>query len=164
MTSVRDQNVKGEILIQKGNEMSVQIAPTNSLIRVRGSASLQEAAQMMCDMSMGALGVDDADHDFLGLITERDVMWAVAQGKDPFETQVKQIVNDFPVIVEGPLSIEEAAERMGAAHIRHLIIREPKGLRVLSMRDVLLLYLRSQVAGGSRRVASASELRKMFDI
>src|SRR5680860_1029417 len=77
--------------------MKSQVVPTRSLIRIRGSASIQEAAQLMCDMSMGALGVDDVEHEFLGLVTERDLMWAAALGKDPIETPVKEIVNDFPI-------------------------------------------------------------------
>ena len=141
--------------------MSGQVA-TRSLIRMRKSASIQEAARLMCDMSMGALGVDDDEHGFVGLITERDLMWAVAQGKDPLETRVKEIVNDFPIVVDAPISSEEAARRMISGHVRHLIIRDNDDLRILSMRDLLTRFVNSPTAEGSTQAASGKELHRMF--
>lgn len=99
---------------------------------------LKGAAQLMCDMSMGALGVNNPDHNFIGLITERDLMWAVAQGKDPFETRVKDVVNDFPIVVDAPISADDAARRMMSGHVRHLIV------------------------GDGSHTASTCEMRRMF--
>ncbi|MGH2729042.1 MAG: CBS domain-containing protein [Actinomycetota bacterium] len=142
--------------------MSTQPAPTHPLIRIRESASIQEAAQLMCDMSMGALGVDGADHQFVGLITERDLMWATAQGKDPFQTLAKEIVNDFPIVVDGPLSSAESARRMIEGHVRHLIVHQSGNLRIVSMRDLLPDCLSLSDVTAPAHAASASELRMMF--
>src|SRR5665809_136325 len=98
-------------------------------------ATLEEAARLMCDMSMGALGVDDADHHFVGLVTERDLLWAMAQGKDSGQTTVGDVVNDFPLVVHGPISSAKAAERLMSAHVRHLRVpapHPPHALRVVS--------------------------------
>ncbi|HZJ51737.1 MAG TPA: CBS domain-containing protein [Actinomycetota bacterium] len=144
--------------------MKSQVVPTRSLIRIRGSASIQEAAQLMCDMSMGALGVDDVEHEFLGLVTERDLMWAAALGKDPIETPVKEIVNDFPIVVDGPITGEVAARRMRSGHIRHLIVRETEDLRIVSMRDLLPDCLDGLDSTTPGHMASASEMGKMFGV
>lgn len=135
---------------------------TSSLIRIRGSASLQEAAHLMCDMSLGALGVNDNDHRFVGLITERDLMWALAQDKNASTTLVRDVVNDFPIVVYGSITAEEAAEKMMAGHVRHLVIRQPEGLRIVSMRDLLELFLTDAGSPASAHAVSASELHMMF--
>ena len=142
--------------------MSAHVAPTHSMIRIRGTASIQAAASLMCDLSRGALGVDGPDHEFIGLITERDLLWALAQGKDPIETAVKEVVNDFPIIIDGPISPIQAAKRMRAGHVRHLIIRYHEDLHVLSMRDLLSEFLDELGSAGVEHPASLSELRQMF--
>jgi len=132
-----------------------------SLIRIRASATLEDAARLMCDMSMGALGVDDANHRFVGLVTERDLLWAMAQGKDPGQTSVSDVVNDFPIVADGPISSEKAAERMMSAHVRHLLVREGGRLGIVSLRDVVRELL-VETSSTSTHPASAAELRRMF--
>jgi signal-transduction protein with cAMP-binding, CBS, and nucleotidyltransferase domain len=132
-------------------------APTHPLVRIRSSATIREAAQLMCDMSMGALGVDDANHQFLGIYTERDVMWNVAQGRD-HSTPLSEVLNDLPVIVEGPLTSLEAAIHMLDAHVRHLIVREGDQLRIVSTRDLV----REDVAKGGEASLSHTEMAHMF--
>ena len=141
--------------------MDAETLTTRSLIRIRESAALEDAARLMCDMSIGALGVDDADHRFIGLVTERDLLWAMAQGKDSALTTVGDIVNDFPIVVDGPISSEKAAERMMSAHVRHLLVREGDRLGIVSLRDVVR---RSLVDSSSTcsHTASSAELRRMF--
>ena len=133
-------------------------APTHPLVRIRSSATIREAAQLMCDMSMGALGIDGPHHEFAGIYTERDLMWNVAQGKDP-GTRLTEVLNDFPVIVEGPLSSLEAAIRMLDAHVRHLIVREGGELRIVSSRDLV----RDDVSRGVGETSLAhTEMAHMF--
>lgn len=110
---------------------------THPLISIRASATVQEAARLMADASIGAVGVLDPERRFVGIITERDLSWFVAQANDAAETRVGEIVNDFPVVIDGPLRDEEALERMRTARVRHLIVREADDFRIVSMRDYL---------------------------
>lgn len=137
-------------------------APTQPLIRMDGTASIEDAAHLMCDMSMGAMGVDGPDGSFIGLVTERDILWAVAQGKDGSTTQLVDILNDFPIIVEGPLSTDAAARKMRQGHVRHLIVRQDGGLRIVSMRDLLVAYLDVSGSEGAEHLASLMEMYRMF--
>ena len=141
--------------------MKSQRMTIRSLIRIRGSATLQDAARLMCDMSMGAIGIDDDEHRFVGLVTERDLLWAVAQGKDPTKTRVEAIVNDFPIVVDGPILSDEAAERMMSAHVRHLLVREADRLGVVSLRDVVRCSFPNP-SSVHEPPASTSEMRRMF--
>ena len=132
---------------------------TRSLIRIRASATLEDAARLMCDMSMGAVGVEDEDEHFVGLVTERDLLWAMAQGKDPGGTIVSDVVNDFPIVVDGPITSEEAADRMRSAHVRHLLVKENDRLGIVSLRDVVNGSLPDD---SPPPPASSAEMRRMF--
>lgn len=112
---------------------------THPLVSIRADASVQEAARLMADCSMGALGVLDSDKRFSGIVTERDLSWFVAQAKDPCATAVGEIANDFPVVMDGPATDEAILERMRTARIRHLIVREGDDFRIVSIRDYLSL-------------------------
>lgn len=111
---------------------------THPLISIRSSATVQEAARLMADCSIAAVGVLDKDRKFAGIVTERDLSWFVAQGKDALETTVGEITNDFPVVVEGPIDDSAALERMRKARVRHLIVHEANDFRIVSMRDYVL--------------------------
>lgn len=110
---------------------------SHPLISMRDTAEVVEAARLMSDCSMGAIGVLGADKRFSGIFTERDLLWLVAQRRDPACVELREVVNDFPVVIEGPISQREALERMKQAHIRHLIVREGDDYRIISMRDVV---------------------------
>lgn len=110
---------------------------THPLISIRSEATVQDAARLMADCSIGALGVLDPDKRFIGIVTERDLSWFVAQAKDSQETTVGEIANDFPVVVEGPIDDAKAIERMRSARVRHLIVRGGDDYRIVSMRDYL---------------------------
>ena len=114
------------------------IVETRPLISMHPTASVQEAAQMMNDCSIACLGVLDKNKNFAGIVTERDITAFVARGKDPTESRVSEIVNEFPVVMDGPVSDESAIERMRSAHIRHLIVRNGGAFRILSMRDLMV--------------------------
>jgi CBS domain-containing protein len=101
------------------------------------SASVQEAAQLMNDCSIACVGVLDDEKNFAGIITERDITAFVSRGQNPTSSLVAEIVNDFPLVVEGPVSDEAAMERMRSAHIRHLIVNDGGEFRILSIRDFL---------------------------
>ncbi|MGI8774501.1 MAG: CBS domain-containing protein [Actinomycetota bacterium] len=108
---------------------------THPLISIHSEATVQEAARLMADCSMGAVGVVGANKEFAGIVTERDLSWFVAQAKDAAAIKVAEIVNDFPVVVEGPIEDADALERMRTARIRHLIVREGDEFRIVSLRD-----------------------------
>ena len=117
--------------------MSTASVETHPLISIRQDATVQEAAQLMADCSIGAVGVLGADKRFVGIVTERDLAWFVAQARDAAGTSVAEIVNDFPVVVDGPIGDQRALERMRSAHVRHLVVRENGDFRILSIRDFL---------------------------
>lgn len=110
---------------------------THHLISVRSSATVDEAARLMDDCGLGALGVLDADKKFAGIFTERDLTHLVATAKNPQEIRMAEVLNDFPVVVDGPITFAEAAEQMENSHVRHLVVLEDGDHRIISMRDLI---------------------------
>ena len=136
---------------------------TQSLISIRETAPIKQAAELMSDLSIGALAINNCEQDFVGLLTERDLLWAVGCGKNPYETKVADVMNDFPVVVEGPLTFEETARRMTSSHVRHLIVRQDGELRVVSMRDVVRELVDDEMVL-AEHVASVAEMRRWFNL
>jgi CBS domain-containing protein len=61
----------------------------------------------------------------------------VALARDPAETVVSVIATFSPVVIDGPISDEEALERMRIARVRHLIVRVGADFSIVSMRDLI---------------------------
>lgn len=101
------------------------------------TATLEEAAAAMVRESTGSLGVMD-DSKLAGIITERDVLRAAAEGVDLGGSTVADWMTPEPDTVGPDIPVEEVAEWMLAAGYRHLpVLEEGKLLGVASIKDVL---------------------------
>jgi CBS domain-containing protein len=84
----------------------------------------------------GSLLVVDDDR-LTGIITERDVLRAVALGVDLGAATVNEAMTVEVFTVPPDMSLREAAREMAARWIRHLpVVEEGRLLGVVSMRDV----------------------------
>jgi CBS domain-containing protein len=73
-----------------------------------------------------------------GVITERDVLRAIADGTDLDEGRVGDWMTPDPVAVERATPLDDACELMIDRGVRHLLVREGEELvGVLNMRDVV---------------------------
>ncbi len=99
--------------------------------------TLRQAAQRMFAAEMGSMGVV-AGPTLIGIITERDLLRAVAQGADADDTTVGDWMTS-PVDTFSPLTeVEEAAVWLLETGYRHLpVVEDGRLLAILSMRDLL---------------------------
>ncbi len=73
-----------------------------------------------------------------GVITERDVLRAIAEGTDLDAAKVGDWMTPDPVAVERATPLEDACDLMIDRGVRHLLVREGDDLvGVLNMRDVV---------------------------
>lgn len=105
------------------------------------TATLRAAAEAMASDSVGLLVVVDT-RGVLGVISERDIVTAVADGADLDDERVRdRIVDDIVTIDEGA-SVADAAATMAAAEIRHLAVsRRGDIYGVVSVRDIVNVLL-----------------------
>ena len=107
--------------------------------RVCGPAtSLREAAVAMHERGHGSLGVVDG-MKLLGLITERDLVRAMANGADLDQSTVSSFMSRDPDIFSPEFDVWEAAEWLAESGYRHLpVVEDGTLLGIISIRDLLL--------------------------
>jgi CBS domain-containing protein len=73
----------------------------------------------------------------IGLITEADIVHAVADGRDVNETRIHDVMSTAPTVVTTRTGIRDAAETMLAGHFRHLPVVNDSGLAgIVDVRDI----------------------------
>ena len=96
--------------------------------------------------------------DVIGVVSERDIVRAVAEGLDLDRTTVADIASRRLVWLDADDNIGDAAEEMMEDYVRHVLVRDEGGLvGVLSMRDVLSAY--SVTTRGESRLIRPPSLR-----
>lgn len=98
---------------------------------------LAAAAASMRSRGVGALVVMDDDR-LVGILTERDLLRAMADGLDPRATPVSACMTARPQTVSVEDTSEGAARRMVDLGVRHLpVVEDGRVVGVISARDLL---------------------------
>jgi signal-transduction protein with cAMP-binding, CBS, and nucleotidyltransferase domain len=115
------------------------------VVTIEPGRSVREAARLMQDNVIGSVVVHEGGRA-VGIMTERDVLRAVAEGRDVEQTSVDDLMTKN-LVTGGPnWDVVVAASVMTAHRIRHLVVQEQdRVLGVLSLRDVLSTFLPEQV-------------------
>jgi CBS domain-containing protein len=116
--------------------MRVSEIMTNAAVIDQADDTLAEAARKMWQQQTGSLLVMDGE-DLVGIVTERDVLKAVAAGVKLDETRVSEVMTKDLVTVGPGTSLREAAKIMTDRWIRHLpVLDGGKLVGVMSQRDL----------------------------
>ncbi len=113
-------------------------APTAT---VRPSATLREATHSLAADGLGLLVVVDPN-GVHGVLSERDVIRAVAEGGDLDEERVRDHATEEIVTVADTTSVLDAATAMTAAEVRHLAVTQGENIiGVVSVRDLVAVFV-----------------------
>ena len=97
-------------------------------------------AQRLAAEVVGALVVIDGDR-VVGIISERDVVRAVASGLDLESTAAADLSTSQVVTCRSDATIQVAAELMMEHYVRHLLVEDRDGpVGMVSDRDLLGAY------------------------
>jgi CBS domain-containing protein len=109
---------------------------TGAAVTDQPDDTLDEAASKMWKQQTGSLLVMDGE-DLVGILTERDVLKAVATGVNTRETRVSEVMTKDLITVGPQTSLREAAKVMADRWIRHLPVMDGgKVVGVVSQRDL----------------------------
>ena len=99
--------------------------------------TLAQAASKMWEEQTGSLLIIDAEGGLGGIVTERDILKAVANGLDPATTTVKEVIGSDPITIHPGATLREAAKAMTEHWIRHLpVLDNGKLVGMISQRDL----------------------------
>jgi CBS domain-containing protein len=105
------------------------------VLTVEPSDTIGEAAEKMIAASVGAVVVLEDMVRIVGIVTERDLLRAVASRARAAEARVRQWMTSDPVTIEPETSIEDAAEIMFTRNFRHLpVVKDGRPLGIVSLR------------------------------
>lgn len=107
------------------------------LLTVDCKATLRRASKVMTDRGVGCAVVIDKEK-VAGIITERDILHAVAQEQNVDETTVDQVMTAEVVSGAPGWNVLKAVKTMTDGGFRHLLVMEmddPVG--IVSLRDLM---------------------------
>jgi CBS domain-containing protein len=105
------------------------------VLTVEPSDTIGEAAEKMNASNVGAVVVMEDMVRIVGIVTERDLLRAVASRARAAEARVRQWMTPNPVTVDPDLTIAEAAKIMFDNNFRHLpVVKDGRALGIVSLR------------------------------
>jgi CBS domain-containing protein len=118
--------------------MQLRDVMTHQVEVVRPGAAVQEAAALMRDLDVGSLPVCDGTR-LQGMVTDRDItIRATADGRDPRQTPVREVMTSELFYCFEDQPVEEAASLMEEHQIRRLPIlnRQKDLVGIVSLGDL----------------------------
>ncbi|HUR32307.1 MAG TPA: CBS domain-containing protein [Vicinamibacterales bacterium] len=115
-----------------------EVMQPSFLFRVSSASPVSWAVRVMTENNIGIVAVMD-DHALVGVLSERDVVRrVVAQGLDPAQTKVAEVMTSDVVLGDADEDCRMAMLKMDRANIRHLpIISGGQVVSMLSVRDLM---------------------------
>jgi CBS domain-containing protein len=125
--------IVNRILSLKGREVAT----------IEPGRSLSEAARVLAERRIGALLIVDGDRPVGGIISERDIVRAVAMhGAKALDEPVSRFMTEKVVTCTGETSINDVMELMTQQKFRHIPVVESGRLSgIVSIGDVVKLRL-----------------------
>jgi CBS domain-containing protein len=132
--------------------MHVRDAMTMAVLAVGPEHTLRQTAQLMMTRRVGSAVVVDPDGEGVGIVTERDILYAIGRGLDP-DTERTAAHITWDVVYAGPTwTLEEAANAMVRGGFRHLVVLDgDEVLGIISVRDIVRAW-----TGDGRSVTTAA--------
>ena len=121
--------------------MRVRDGMSTMVLTVGPGHTLRQAAQLMSARRTGSAIVVDPDGAGAGIITERDILKALAAGLDPDAERTAGHIT-WDVVYAGPSwTLDEAAAAMVRGGFRHLVVLDgDEVLGVISVRDIVRVW------------------------
>jgi CBS domain-containing protein len=121
---------------------------SDQVVSVGPTHSLRDASRFMADRSVGSVVVIDTDAHGPGILTERDVVRAIAAGLDVDEAKSGEHLTYEAAYADPSWTLEEAAATMRRGGFRHLVvIQDADVVGIISMRDIVRAW--APTSGGT---------------
>jgi CBS domain-containing protein len=117
--------------------MTIRELIGGEVIWVPPDETIRSAAAAMKSNGVGSVAVE-VDGALEGILTERDILDAVADGADLDQARVDEWMTPYPDSMDPDMSVPEAADWMLASGYRHIpVVDGSRVLGMISIKDVL---------------------------
>ncbi len=128
---------------------------TERLESVGTGETVEDAARKLLQSPTGAVAIFDDEQRFQGILTDHDVVRAMAAGLDPIHTEVGAIAEGTAIVAVTPDdSLDDAARTMEDTNVRRVPVVD--GAKVVGMLTQAELALSLPDAKAGRLVKSLS--------
>ncbi|OBH85299.1 histidine kinase [Mycobacterium scrofulaceum] len=126
--------------ISPAGSLPIATITGDPVARVPVNATIADVARAMVTCDVGAIVIGD-DPRPAALVSERDIVRAVAAGRNPATTPVSEVASTKLVWCDADASVDRVAARMMDRYIRHLLVERDGALvGIVSARDLLGVY------------------------
>jgi CBS domain-containing protein len=130
--------------------MRVRDAMSTLVLTIGPEHTLREASRQMAARKVGAVAVLDPDSHGIGILTERDILYALGAGQDPdIERAGAHLTTDL-VFASPDWTLDQAAEAMVRGGFRHLIVLDGNEVSgIVSVRDIVRVWSTARTAAAA---------------
>lgn len=108
-----------------------------ALVTIGAHRTLRGAAELLLREEVGVAVVESHTGPF-GIISERDIVRAIAEGEDPDDARVADYMSYEVCAIDAGATLHQAAQAMEHGNIRHLVVRrDERVVGVVSARDLV---------------------------
>lgn len=117
--------------------MKVKDIMSKDIASVSSEEPIEKAAQLMKQYDVGSIPVCSQD-EVIGIVTDRDIaVRTIAEGQNPKQQKVREIMSSDPVVGNPDMDIHEAAKIMSDKQIRRLPIVDHNSLvGIVALGDI----------------------------
>jgi CBS domain-containing protein len=124
-----------------------------SVISIDSSMTVQDAAKMMDDASIGAIVVIE-NGIAIGIITERDITRRIVAKGKPLSTNIKDVMSSPLVLINPDDSVWDAAQLMKSRRIHRIpAVKDNRLVGIVTTSDIVKLC----------SIGSDAEMRKITE-
>lgn len=133
----------------RGHSPKIGDLATRTPLAIDPDERLRDAVKSMHDNGVGSVIVLEQG-TLVGILTERDLLRAIATDVDPDRATVRDLMTTEVVTIGPDWEVYEAAAEMTDRRIRHLVVTTGDVVHgVVSIRDVLLSGQRIELSDGA---------------
>jgi CBS domain-containing protein len=143
-----------------GNNL-VEDYMTTTTVTMNFKKSVLDVAKKMLAQNISSVPITDDEGEIIGILTERDIIKIIANELQPEGISAMSLMSFPAVKVKKKTPIEEAAKIMATKKLRHLIVEDTYGTRVVGIITAtdLARYLKQK---SKTEELSASEVWELF--
>jgi CBS domain-containing protein len=118
---------------------NILVGKRGNVVTIEPAADLTAAIKLLAEQRIGAVVILGADHRVVGILSERDIVRALAEhGPTVLNKPVGQVMTrDVKTCSEGD-TVESLMERMTTGKFRHMpVVEQAKLIGIVSIGDVV---------------------------